>query len=719
MLRKKWLVLAVLVLAGLAVVACAPTAPEQVVVTVQVQGPAGETTVVTATPSGPAMAEGPIPAEGMVACNPLPSMAISHDVGVAAPAAPAVRPLSIDGTHIASPAAQAGKVYKVGVFEDVTTINFWGANGPDNTVWNSYMLPPRLGLYGLAPRTFQFVPGLATDAVPAPLVQEGDMWTSTIPMRQGIMWSDGTPVTAADVAFTGNTSLRINLISGGWGSTWFDPAYLDHIEAVDANTVKFVYHTKPGLARHEYGNLQAPILQEAFWKPLVDTAAAPIDALGANPNADDLTAAQTEASNNLYAIDPTGEPLAGSFLFKTWEAGAYLENDTNTNFYDTGTTVIQYANGAYQETPANAEGFTLYGDASGDIDTQWTVGPDVGAVVYTIYGSQDAALLALRNGDVDFVLNSLGLQKGLADQVRNDPNVTVIQNNTNGFRYLSFNNRRRPMNDCSFRQAVAVLIDKEFVTQTILQGVAFPLYTYVPEGNAAWYFTDVPKLGQGLSREERLNLAIAILDQAGYTWEGGTKPTWDPDNLQVVPGGNLIMPDGTPVPALDLWAPSAGYDPLRSTFAIWIETWLKEAGIPVTANLAGFNVLVPRIFTDQNFDMYILGWSLTIFPDYLNDFFSTAQAAQDGNNAGGYVNPEFDALGQQILSCDSIDACKQISDQIQTKLATETPYVILFDTGIIEAYRSASVDYPFTESLAGLQYQHQGGGTMQSMVLVK
>jgi len=29
---------------------------------------------------------------------------------------------------------------------------------------------------------------------------------------------------------------------------------------------------------------------------------------------------------------------------------------------------------------------------------------------------------------------------------------------------------------------------------------------------------------------------------------------------------------------------------------------------------------------------------------------------------------------------------------------------VLFDTGIIEAYRSASITYPFTETLSGLQF---------------
>jgi ABC-type transport system substrate-binding protein len=275
------------------------------------------------------------------------------------------------------------------------------------------------------------------------------------------------------------------------------------------------------------------------------------------------------------------------------------------------------------------------------------------------------------------------------------------------------------MNDCSFRQAVAVLIDKEFVTGTILQGVAFPLYTFVPEANGAWFFDEVPKLGQGLTREARTNLAVAILEQAGYSWEGDVKPAWDEENRQVTQAGRLLMPDGVPVPPLTMPAPSAGYDPLRSTFAIWIESWLNEFGIPLTANLAGFNVIVPIIFTEQNFDMYILGWSLALFPDFLYDFFAEGQAVADGNNAGGYINPEFEALGRQILECDSIASCKEVADQIQLILSTEVPYVVLFDTGIIEPYRSAALNFPYTEHLSGLQYAHQTGGPLQAEVNVR
>jgi ABC-type transport system substrate-binding protein len=485
------------------------------------------------------------------------------------------------------------------------------------------------------------------------------------------------------------------------------------MEAVSDYVVKIFYHTKPGLARHEWGTLQAPLIQEAYWTAIIDEAAAPIEALAADAADDAKAAAQQEAQDILFAHVPEGEPVAGGFTLAKWEKGAFLEVAKFADYVQTGKEIKQWANGAYEDS----EGFKV-GTPEGDVETSYVVGPNVDSVVYTIYGSQDAAILALKNGEVDFMLNSLGLQRGLANQIRNDPNLTVIENNTNGFRYLSFNTRRRPMNDCAFRQAMAVLIDKEFVTKTILQGVAFPLYTFVPVGNTAWYFNETPKLGEALTREQRTNLALAILEGAGYTWEGDAKPAWDPDNRQVTPAGRLLMPDGTPIPPLNMLAPSPGYDPLRSTFAIWIETWAKEFGIPLTAELAGFNVIVPKIFTEQAFDMYILGWSLSLFPSYLRDFFHTEQAVVDGNNAGGYSSPDFDSKSNELLVCETQEACKKLSDEIQILLATELPYVVLFDTGIIEAY-SNNIAFPYTEQLSGLQYTHQQPGTLQTIVTVK
>jgi ABC-type transport system substrate-binding protein len=720
--RNKGLVLISLVVAlSIILAACQPAPPptperivETVVVTEIVAGTPVEV-VVTPTP-GPATAEpgASIPAEAMVPCQPLPELAFTAGGARLAEVAAASAAQSAPSKPAFAPVQQAGQVYKVGVFEDVTSLNYWQANGPDNTVWNSYMLPTRLSMYALTDKYFTFVPSAAdpSAATPPPLTEEGGKWVVEIPMRQDITWSDSTPFTANDVAFTANTAIKFGLISGNW-SSWYDSNFLESVEAVDDYTVKYIYHTKPGLARHEWGTLQAPVVSQAYWQPVADEAAAPIDALASDASEEDVAAAQAAAQDALFAHVPDGEPLAGAWVQERWEQGAFLENTAKEDYFNRGVTIQQYANGAYSDS----EGLAV-GTPEGEVETTVEVGPNVQSVVYTLYGSQDAAILALKEGEVDFVINPLGLQRGLAQQIETDPNLTVINNNVNGFRYLSFNNRRQPMNDCAFRQAVAVLIDKEFVTGTILQGVAFPLYTFVPEGNTAWFSDEAPKIGQGLDREQRTNLALAILEQAGYTWEGGVKPAWDPDNLQVTPGGRMIMPDGTPVPNLTMLAPSPGYDPLRSTFAIWIETWLNEFGVPLRAELAGFNVIVPKIFTEQNFDMYILGWSLGLFPSYLRDFFSEEQAATDGNNAGGYISQEFEDASAGLLTCATVEECKVLSDQVQILLATEVPYVVLFDTGIIEAFRSASVEFPYTEQLSGLQYTHQGG-SLQTSVKVK
>jgi peptide/nickel transport system substrate-binding protein len=740
--KKLFVLTSLLVVVGILVAACQPeTVVETVVVTEVVEGEQVEV-VVTATPSAEepeeVAAEGPIPAEGLIPCMPLPSIAGGRSgPGVAAPAR-ARSDDSVQGAGSAaevpggsafgipaplSPEEQEGLVYRVGVFEDLTSTNYWGANGPDNTVWNAYMLPQRLTMYNLSDQRFDFVPLVATE-LPEPLAQEGDFWVVEIPIRDDITWSDGEPFTAEDVAFTANTTLRFGLISGNW-SQWYDGNYLDRVEAVDDYTVKYFYHTKPGLARHENGVLQAPILAEHFWAALVDEAAAPLDALSEGASEEEFIAAQAEAHDNLYAIDPSGEPLAGSYLFTRWEPGAFTEVTANPEYLQTGATVTEYVNGAYKESLADVYDFTLYGEAEGDVKLEFQVGPHVGAAVYTIYSSQDVAILALKAGEIDMLLNPLGLQRGLLDQVEGDPNLEVLQNSVNGFRYLAFNHRRQPMNDCSFRQAVAVLIDKEFVARTILQNVAFPLYSFVPEANGAWYFDDVPKLGlnadgTSMSRADRLSLAVAILEQAGYSWEGDQKPAWNVDNGEVDAGGRLIMPDGTPVPEIELWGPNAGYDPLRATFAIWIENWLNEAGIPVVANLANFNTLIPLIFTEQDFDMYILGWSLDIFPAYMRDYWHSEQAVPDGNNAAGYTNPEFDELSEKLMACESFEECRPISDQLQTMLATEVPYVLLFDTGIIEPYRSAAVAYPYAAHLSGLQYSHQGPyQSLQNAVRIK
>ncbi len=591
-------------------------------------------------------------------------------------------------------------VYQLGIFEDLTTTNYWSYLGPNGTIWNSYVLGGKPSLYTLSAQRFDYVPSTAAD-FSTPLEEETvngkTLWTTEVPFKQGVKWSDGNDVTAHDFVFTAHTVLEMEL-TGNWSST-VDPKFLDHAEALDDYRLKIYFKEKPGLARWQFGLAFMPMLSKAYWEPVVEEAKKEANVV--------------EQQRVLYAHVPENEPSAGGYLFKKWERGAFAENTKNDDYYFTGAEVSHYANGAYSETKPGVYEFTAYGDPGGEKSLEYTDGPFVESTIYSIFGNQEAAILALKKGDVDFMLNPLGLQRGLQQQLEGQTGLANIENPSSGFRYLGFNFTKPPLDNKAFRQAVAVLIDKEFLTGTVLQGVAIPMYTTVPEGNGFWYNPDVSLLGKGLSRAERTAKAVELMKGAGFTWEKEPKVS---DNGTVeVEGEGLKMPNGDPMPELEILAPSAGYDPLRSTFAIWIERWLKDMGIPAKAKLTDFNVIVEQTRDPENFDMWILGWGLSTFPDYLEAFFHSRHFGGDGHNRGGYSNEEFDALAEALLVETDLNAARDQVFKMQEFLADDLPYVVLFTTPILETYRDDRLAFPFTENLGGLQ--RTGGST--STVVIK
>ena len=148
--KKLMLVFGILIITSMVLAACGGQPVVETVVVTEVVEVAGTPQVVekviTATPAPeveapPAMEEGPIMAEeGLIPCNPIPEMAFDSSgpqmVSLRSPVEIASVPQTLPAKPVLAPVQQAGDVYKVGVFEDVTTTNFWAANGPDNTVWN-------------------------------------------------------------------------------------------------------------------------------------------------------------------------------------------------------------------------------------------------------------------------------------------------------------------------------------------------------------------------------------------------------------------------------------------------------------------------------------------------------------------------------------------------------------------------------------------------------
>ena len=101
-------------------------------------------------------------------------------------------------------------IYQMGIFEEPISRNFWNYyGGPAGSVWTQYVLDGHSGsLYGYSDQRFDWVPSLAAD-FPTDLkmetVGDGEFWTAEVPLKTGVMWSDGHELDAGDFVFTVNT----------------------------------------------------------------------------------------------------------------------------------------------------------------------------------------------------------------------------------------------------------------------------------------------------------------------------------------------------------------------------------------------------------------------------------------------------------------------------------------------------------------------------------
>jgi len=607
----------------------------------------------------------------------------------------------IAGVGLFGAAANTGsKVYNIGLLDDITTTNMIAGLGPDSSTYNFTIYYWNQTLYTITDKTFEYVPQLA-DGMPSDMPPKlsdqkqpdgKPLYETTVHLKQGIYWSDGNEFTADDVVFSYNLIEKYADVFGGNWSGEIYPKLFYKIQKIDDFTVKF-YLTSDSI-NFKWGTLMMTILPKAQWEPIVAKAEQ-----GKTPGKD-ILAAQIDHPVSI-----------GPFTFDQWQKGAFAVNDANPTYYDQGSNEAIFKNGAVHLTnpgTGNAKAIsydnTYYGTASGDKILDMTTGPFVDKVIYHVYTDQATAVLALSKGDIDFIENPNGLTQGFADQLKSANGVSLVENPPNGWRYLAFNLRKSPGSYLAYRQAVAYLIDRDFICNNLLQGRAVPEYSVIPPANSFWYDPNVPKLGQGMDEGARMQKAIDLLKAAGFTWK--QEPIVQNGKL-VTQGKGLIDPKGTPVPSQTLLCPSTAYDPMRATFGIWISRWMNELGIPVNLNLTGFNTIQGFVFGSgaPTYDMYILGWGLgnPAFPDFMDAFFGSENDYPAGFNTPGFKNEDFDNAIQGMMASWDQTVEQQYAYKAQDILAEQVPYVILFYSPLTEAYRSDRVSMPYTQVLDGLQ----------------
>lgn len=330
-------------------------------------------------------------------------------------------------------------------------------------------------LYTYDPGSTDLKPQLAT-ALPK---ISADGLTYTIPIRQGVVFHDGTPFDAEAMAH----SLRRFIALGG------GPAFLlaDRVDYLRPDPKD---KEKPSTINAD--GLKATGKYELTIKLTKPFAAFP--SLLAFPGA--------------CAVSPTAYPI------KDAKAEDKFKTD-DEEFVGTG---------PYKLLKKSSEGrLELVA-----FDKYWGPQPTNKGVTVQIYlGSSSNLYNSFKTGAIDVAYLSLepdqirSLQEGQAKK-----GWKVIEVDGNGTVYMMLNVAQKPLDNPLVRQAIAAMIDRPLMNDRVLYGQGKPLYSLIPasfsesqEGFKAAYSN--PQGGSDLAKSQ------ALLQQAGYSQQKPARiPVW-------------------------------------------------------------------------------------------------------------------------------------------------------------------------------------------------
>jgi ABC-type transport system substrate-binding protein len=257
------------------------------------------------------------------------------------------------------------------------------------------------------------------------------------------------------------------------------------------------------------------------------------------------------------------------------------------------------------------------------------------------------------------------------------------------------------------------VIDKEAIIDSVPEGSGTPLYSLIPPHHTFWYTDDINTWGRGMSQPERLEAAVGVLSDAGYTWT--TRPQAVTDEAgaytgEIIPGEDLTQPDGTPMPTLELLTPGPTPEPLRQVQGEWIVAFAAPLGITIDWQLADSNTIVGLTFPPQEdglgWDMYTMGWSSGVddlaMPCLMHQAYFDADndATAGGLNMPGYSDPDFEALSDAFDAAASLNDAKEICAEMERNIADNLPYIVLWTNPRVEVWRS-HIELPFAEIYGG------------------
>lgn len=512
-------------------------------------------------------------------------------------------------------------------WQAVSTLNPYLSGGTKDIEAASLILEP-LARYD---ETGTMMPWLVDEI---PTVENGgvseDLMSITWTLKEGLMWSDGTPVTSADVVFTGEYCLNEEM--GCNAMSFFTD--VESIEAVDDRTVTITFGVPKPFPYGPFVGAEAPIIQAAQFA----------ECTGAN--------AQNCTEQN---FGPIG---TGPFKVVDFRANDVVVYEANENYREADKPAFErvvFKGGGDAAAAARAVLET------GEVDYAWNlqVEPEIlaqmtaagrGMVVSSFGTSVERLMVNLTNPD-----SALGDDRA---------------------EYMDGNNPHPFLSDPAVRKALSMAIDRAILTEVGYGAAGQPTCNVLP----------APAIYASTANDDCLTQdlegAKALLEEAGWVDSDG-------DGVREKDGVRLSILYQTSTNSVR----QATQSLVKQWWdEIGVETELRniDAGVFFGNDVSSPDTY-GKFFAD--IEMYTNNFSGTDPESYMANWgcneISGAANQWLGNNIPRYCDVEYDALITQMSGTAAIEERAELAKQMNDMLVQYGAVIPLIHRGDVSAHATS------------------------------
>ena len=277
--------------------------------------------------------------------------------------------------------------------------------------------------------------------------------------------------------------------------------------------------------------------------------------------------------------------------------------------------------------------------------------PFIKQLISRIIPDTSSQFLELTADNIDLMnINPIQYQRVFPAKKDLQRKIELYKELGNGYTYLGFNLKKAPFNDVKVRQALNYAIDKEEVIKGVLLGLGESISSPYKPGTR-W---NNPNLNPYPYNPKK---ALKLLNEAGY----------------IKNNKGMLLKDGKPLKFEII----TNQNKQREMTAVLIQRRLQEIGVKVSIRVIEWASFVNRFIKTGDFDVVVLGWSLSLDPDQYNIWHSSQQGPGQFNFLG-YSNKNVDKLLEVGRKELNLLKREKIYHEFSKYLLEDSPIVYLY-----------------------------------------